>query len=217
MPHAQVRASPDASGLVRFRHNDAAIDRARSPYSASRCSPQKASVSAEMASNRARITFGTLCDGLELLIRLSHRIGLHQASVILMHCRAIPGFPAISHQRRCKHGAIPSGVRALYSPWEQRERPMPARSDATLKLDAATKSRLQRLAAMRHHSTDRLVREAIDQYLEREEARESFRRDTLDAWAEYQATGQHLTAAEVDAWLARLETGEDAEPPPPHS
>ena len=93
---------------------------------------------------------------------------------------------------------------------------MSAPSDASLKLDAATRSRLQRLAAARHHPTDRLVREAIEQYLEPEEAREGFRRDARDAWVEYQATGQHLTAAEVDAWLACLDAGEDAEPPLPH-
>jgi predicted transcriptional regulator len=60
------------------------------------------------------------------------------------------------------------------------------------------------------------MREAIEQYVTREEQREQFRRDALAAWAEYQATGQHLTAAEADAWLARLEAGEDVEPPPAH-
>lgn len=45
---------------------------------------------------------------------------------------------------------------------------------------------------------------------------EKQRQDALDAWAEFQATGLHVTAAEADAWLARLEAGEDAEPPVPH-
>lgn len=38
----------------------------------------------------------------------------------------------------------------------------------------------------------------------------------LAAWAAYQATGEHVTAAEAEAWLARLEAGEDAEPPAAH-
>ncbi len=59
------------------------------------------------------------------------------------------------------------------------------------------------------------MRAAIDQYLEREEGREQMQRDAFAAWADYQATGQHVTGAEADAWLARLEAGEDAEPPPP--
>ena len=48
------------------------------------------------------------------------------------------------------------------------------------------------------------------------EGRERIRRDALAAWADYQATGQHVTGAEADAWLARLEAGENADPPQPH-
>jgi predicted transcriptional regulator len=60
------------------------------------------------------------------------------------------------------------------------------------------------------------MREAIEQYVDREERREQFRQDALAAWAEYQATGLHVTGEEADAWLARLEAGEDAEPPECH-
>jgi len=52
--------------------------------------------------------------------------------------------------------------------------------------------------------------------VEREERRERLRQDALAAWGEYAATGRHVTAVEADAWLARLEAGEDAEPPPSH-
>jgi predicted transcriptional regulator len=48
------------------------------------------------------------------------------------------------------------------------------------------------------------------------ERREKFQQDAFAAWVEYQATSLHVTAAEPDAWLARLEAGEDAEPPQPH-
>ena len=57
------------------------------------------------------------------------------------------------------------------------------------------------------------MREAIEEYVEREEKREQFRQDALAAWANYQATGRHLTAEEADAWLAKLEAGKDAAPP----
>lgn len=86
----------------------------------------------------------------------------------------------------------------------------------SVKLDAETKTRLQRLAEARRRSAHWLMREAIEQYVEREEQRERLRQDALAAWREYQATGRHVTAAEADAWLARLEAGEDAAPPPPH-
>src|SRR3546814_5750992 len=54
------------------------------------------------------------------------------------------------------------------------------------------------------------MREAIAQYVEREEKREAFRQDAIRVWDEYQQTGLHLTLEEADAWLAKLEAGEDA-------
>jgi len=57
------------------------------------------------------------------------------------------------------------------------------------------------------------MREAIAQYVEREEKREALRQDTLKAWDEFQRTGQHATAEAVDDWLASW--GSDAELTPP--
>ena len=91
---------------------------------------------------------------------------------------------------------------------------MPPPPDTRLTLDHDTESRLQRLAEARHRPPGQLVREAVEQYVEREEARDACRRDALAAWADYQANGRHVTAALADAWLARLEAGERVEPPP---
>ena len=85
-----------------------------------------------------------------------------------------------------------------------------------IELDAEIRARLQRLAERRRRSAHWLIREAIAQYLEREDRREQLRQGALDAWGEYQATGWHVTAEEVYTWLARLEAGEEAEPPTPH-
>jgi predicted transcriptional regulator len=60
------------------------------------------------------------------------------------------------------------------------------------------------------------MREAIEQYVEREEKREQFRQEALAAWTNFQATGLHVTAEEADAWLAKLEAGEDAATPKCH-
>jgi len=38
------------------------------------------------------------------------------------------------------------------------------------------------------------MREAIEEYIEREEKREQFRQDALAAWSHYQTTGLHATA-----------------------
>ncbi|TDR88256.1 CopG family ribbon-helix-helix protein [Enterovirga rhinocerotis] len=85
-----------------------------------------------------------------------------------------------------------------------------------LTLDQDMKERVRRLADARRSTSDSVMREAIAQYLDREEERDLLNRDTLAAWIEYERTGQHLTDEEVDAWLARLEAGEDVDPPPCH-
>jgi predicted transcriptional regulator len=92
---------------------------------------------------------------------------------------------------------------------------MPTVPAPSLKLDAETEDRLLRLAEARRRSAHLLMREAVEQYIEREERRDQFRQDALAAWTEYQANGQHVTGDEADVWLARLEAGEDADPPSP--
>jgi predicted transcriptional regulator len=82
-----------------------------------------------------------------------------------------------------------------------------------IKIDDDTRARVKRLADARHRTAHWLMREAITQYVEREEKRETFRQDTLKAWQDYRSTGLHVTAGEADAWLAQLEQGTDAEPP----
>jgi predicted transcriptional regulator len=86
----------------------------------------------------------------------------------------------------------------------------------SLKLDIELKERVRQLASARRRSAHWIMREAVEQYVSREEKREQFRQDALAAWNDYQATGLHATAEEADAWLAKLEAGEDAEAPQCH-
>ena len=83
----------------------------------------------------------------------------------------------------------------------------------SLKLDEKLKDRVQSLANLRRRSAHWVMCEAIQQYVEREEKRESFKQDALRAWSQYQATGLHVTQEETDAWLAKLERGEEADMP----
>lgn len=85
-----------------------------------------------------------------------------------------------------------------------------------IKIDEDTKARVKRLAEARHRTSHWLMREAITQYVAREEKREAFRQDTLKAWEEYRTTGLHVTADEADTWLDKLEQGNDIEPPACH-
>lgn len=85
-----------------------------------------------------------------------------------------------------------------------------------IKIDQDTRDRVKRLAEARHRTSHWLMREAISQYVEREEKREIFRQDGIKAWNEYQANGLHVTSDEADAWLDQLEAGHDVEPPECH-
>ncbi len=82
-----------------------------------------------------------------------------------------------------------------------------------IKIDDDTKARVKRLADARQRSPHWLMREAITQYVDREEKREAFRQDTVQAWEAFRATGQHVSADEADAWLSQLEQGKDVDPP----
>ena len=72
----------------------------------------------------------------------------------------------------------------------------------SVKLDPETKAKIEHLAQARDRSPHWMMREAITQYVEREERKEAFRRDTLDAWQEFQETGLHVSLEEADKWLA---------------
>ena len=85
-----------------------------------------------------------------------------------------------------------------------------------IKIEADMKERVKRLADARNRTPHWLMREAISQYVEREEKRESFRQDAIRAWDEYQATGRHATLEDAEAWLEKLEDGQDIEPPECH-
>ena len=71
----------------------------------------------------------------------------------------------------------------------------------SVKLDDELKGRIQHLADLRHRSAHWIMCEAIRDYVEREEARESFKQEALASWKAYQETGQHLTGPEVRDWL----------------
>jgi predicted transcriptional regulator len=87
----------------------------------------------------------------------------------------------------------------------------------SLKLEQELKERVQRLAAVRKRSAHWIMREAVEQYVSREERRVQLMQDALAAWDHYRETGLHLAGEEADAWLAKLEAGEDAEAPECHT
>ncbi|MGL1832631.1 CopG family ribbon-helix-helix protein [Rhodocyclaceae bacterium SMB388] len=91
--------------------------------------------------------------------------------------------------------------------------PSTAARPMSVKLDPDTRARMEHIAEVRRRTTHWIMREAIREYVEREEKRESFHQDALRAWEEYQETGLHATADEVEAWLDSW--GTDTELPAP--
>lgn len=72
----------------------------------------------------------------------------------------------------------------------------------SIKIDDELKGRVEHLASLRQRSAHWIMREAIAQYVAREEARENFKQEAVASWTQYQETGRHLTGEELRTWLS---------------
>lgn len=86
----------------------------------------------------------------------------------------------------------------------------------SLKINDTLKERVQQLASQRRRSSHWIMLEAIQQYVEREEAKESFRQEAISSWESYQETGRHLDAKEVGNWLESWGTSDEKPVPDCH-
>lgn len=86
-------------------------------------------------------------------------------------------------------------------------------SSTSVKLEPELKARVQKLALARKRTSHWLMKEAIEQYITREEVREAEHRDAVQSWEHYQATGLHVTGDEAIEWLETW--GTDNEKPTP--
>jgi predicted transcriptional regulator len=86
----------------------------------------------------------------------------------------------------------------------------------SIKIDNGLKIRIQNLAAQKNRSPHWLMRQAITEYVDREEARESFKQEAMDSWKCYQKTGKHLSHQEVQDWLKSWGTPHEKELPECH-
>ena len=88
--------------------------------------------------------------------------------------------------------------------------------NASVKISIPLHARIANLAEARQRTTHSLMLQALENFVNREEQRESLRMDAKAAHEEYMRTGLHVTAEEADDWLAELEAGSDREPPKCH-
>lgn len=87
---------------------------------------------------------------------------------------------------------------------------------STVRLDDETDAMLRALAERHQRPADWVMREAVRQYAERDDARSSFELEALNAWTGYQRDGKHLSAEELRHWLATWGTDEESQAPECH-
>jgi predicted transcriptional regulator len=86
----------------------------------------------------------------------------------------------------------------------------------SIKLDPELKERVNRLAKTRDRSAHKLMKQAIAEFVDREEEEDRWRADAMRRWEQFETTGLHVTFEEADEWLAALARGERRPPPKAH-
>ena len=86
----------------------------------------------------------------------------------------------------------------------------------SIKIDDELKGRVQKVAAQQQRSPHWIMLQAIEQYVDRQEARESFKQEAISSWVSFTETGKHLTDSEVRAWLGTWGTDANMEQPQCH-
>lgn len=79
-------------------------------------------------------------------------------------------------------------------------KPRPS-ATVSVKLDPADRDRIATLAAVMKRTPHYLMKEAILDYVQREEARQNFIKAAEDSFEHYKETGLHITLDEFNAWV----------------
>lgn len=86
----------------------------------------------------------------------------------------------------------------------------------SIKIDDDLRDRIQHLADIKERTSHWIMREALRDYVTREEAKERFKAEALASWSSYKETGMHLTGEEVQDWLSTWGTNKETEVPQCH-
>ena len=70
-----------------------------------------------------------------------------------------------------------------------------------VKLDDTIRERLKTVGTAKRRSTHWLMREAINQFLAREEEVLRRQQETLESWEHYQTTSEHVSHSVMTTWL----------------
>ena len=80
----------------------------------------------------------------------------------------------------------------------------------TIKLDPSDRDRIASLATMKKRTPHYLMKEAILEYVQREEARQNFIKAAETSFEHYKETGLHITLDEFSAWVDDVQKNPDA-------
>lgn len=79
------------------------------------------------------------------------------------------------------------------------------------------KTRLTAIAQAQDRSAHAIAVKALDEFIEKEEARLDYERQAVQAYENMQATGLHVTADELKAWANSLGTSNKKQLPTCHA
>ncbi len=95
------------------------------------------------------------------------------------------------------------------------EKPHSSRT-VTVKLDASERERIASLAATKKRTPHYLMKAAILEYINREEAQQNFIKAAERSFEQYKSTGLHITLDEFSTWVDDVQENPDAPIPPCH-
>jgi len=80
----------------------------------------------------------------------------------------------------------------------------------TVKLDPSDRDRISSLATLKKRTPHYLMKEAILEYVQREEARQNFIQAAEASFEHYKETGLHITLDEFSAWVDDVQNNPNA-------
>jgi predicted transcriptional regulator len=81
----------------------------------------------------------------------------------------------------------------------------PRNRPVTITLDDADQDRIASLASAKKRTPHYLMKEAILEYLQKEEARQNFIAAAESSFVHYKDTGLHITLDEFDSWVDQVQ------------
>jgi predicted transcriptional regulator len=89
-------------------------------------------------------------------------------------------------------------------------------ANVTIKLEESDRERLKTLALAKKRTPHYIMKEAIQQYLEQEEAEQRFIQLAKQELESYRKTGEHITLDEFRAWVQDVKQAPNAPMPECH-